>query len=644
MSEPDPKTTPSDGSEIDRRSLLTAIAGAISMAAMQGALPSLAFGDERQNSTGYYPPTLTGMRGSHPGSFENAHALRDGRVTLADAERLDEAYDLIVVGGGISGLSAAHFYRHSRPNSRVLILDNHDDFGGHAKRNEMHVDGHMLLLNGGTFLIDSPRPYSAVADGLLRSLDIRPDDLAKRYRESPAFLAQKLGRGVFFGQERFGRDVLLPVPGGKAGYFSGGGTSEQWADALRDAPLSPESKAQIVRIETASVDYFPELDAAKTMDRLSRMSYRDYLKDLVGANEEVLDYYQAVTHGEFGIGIDAEPALDCCGIGLRGFKGLKIDKTNTARMGNTAAGYLSTGGSYNFHFPDGNATVARALVGKLVPAVASSRSIEELVTARFDYGQLDRPGNQTRIRLNATVVNVKRSAEEVEVAYIEDGNLKSLRARHCVLACYNMMIPYLLPELPEVQKAALHQLVKVPLVYTTVALRNWRPFAKAKVASVSCPGEFFSSMMLVPGPQIGRYRGPRSADEPIVLHLVRTPCLPGAPTERDQHRAGRAELLATNLETFEQKARELLNRAFGPHGFDAARDIASITVNRWPHGYAYEYNPLYDPWDVPESARPHVIGRQPFGPIAIANSDSGAAAYTDSAIDQAYRAVNELLG
>jgi spermidine dehydrogenase len=207
-----------------------------------------------------------------------------------------------------------------------------------------------------------------------------------------------------------------------------------------------------------------------------------------------------------------------------------------------------------------------------------------------------------------------------------------------------MMIPFLLPELPEAQKAALHQLVKIPLVYTTVALRNWRAFKALGISGARCPGAFFSSFRLLPGPNIGKFSGPRSPDDPIAVHMVRTPCLPGAPTERDQHRAGRAELLETSLEVFETNVRDQLGRALGAGGFDADKDIAAIIVNRWPHGYAYEYNPLYDPWDVPENARPHVIGRQRLGPIAIANSDSGAAAYTDSAIDQAYRAVNELIG
>jgi spermidine dehydrogenase len=207
-----------------------------------------------------------------------------------------------------------------------------------------------------------------------------------------------------------------------------------------------------------------------------------------------------------------------------------------------------------------------------------------------------------------------------------------------------MMIPYLAPELPQAQKAALHQGVKIPLVYTTVALRTWRAFARLGVSSVTAPGGYFSTFGLNPAETIGSYSTPGSPDGPMLVRMVRTPCLPGAPTERDQHRAGRAELLATPFSTFEHYIRDQLSRALKGGGFDADADIAAIIVNRWPHGYAYEYNPLYDPWDIAPDQRPHVIGRQRFGRIAIANSDAGAQAYTDSAIDQAHRAVTELMG
>ncbi len=590
-----------------------------------------------QSEPGYYPPTRTGLRGSHPGSFENAHALRDGTLAIGDAQAVDDPYELVVVGGGISGLSAAHFYRAARPQARILILENHDDFGGHAKRNEVEVDGHLLLLNGGTMLIDSPRPYSPVAAGLMSALGIDPVKLDKAHKLARAVTSAKLQPSVFFDSETYGRDHLAVLPERHEG------SAAAYAAALRDAPLNEQAKRDIVRIETGKIDYLPDLTAAQTMDRLSRISYAAFLTDIAKVDPQVVGYYQKAPHGEFGNGIDDEPALDCWGIGLPGFAGMKLDHKITARMGNTAAGYSSTGGSPSFHFPDGNATIARALVRDLVPAVAQAGSIEALINAKFDYAALDQPGQPVRIRLNSIAVRVERKPSGAAITYVEGGAMKCVTATHTVLACYNMIIPYLLPELPETQKAALHQLVKIPLVYVSVALRNWRAFAKLGISEVACPGGYYSTFRLFPGPEIGASTGPRSPDDPIMLFMLRTPVQPGLPTERDQHRAGRGELLGTTIETFEDHVRGQLDRALKGGGFNSARDIASIIVNRWPHGYAYEYNPLYDEWDVPERNLPHVIGRQRFGPIAIANSDAGAAAYTDSAIDQAHRAVSELL-
>ena len=161
-----------------------------------------------QDAAGYYPPLLTGMRGSHPGSFEDAHALRDGKTWPA-ATDTGEEFDLIVVGAGISGLAAAHFYRAQKADSRILILDNHDDFGGHAKRNEFNLDGHLNLLNGGTLEIDSPRPYGPIAAGLLTTLGIDVKELAKTTQNLQFYEHLGLQSGVFFDRETFGADKLV---------------------------------------------------------------------------------------------------------------------------------------------------------------------------------------------------------------------------------------------------------------------------------------------------------------------------------------------------------------------------------------------------------------------------------------------------
>ena len=619
---------------ITRRDFLNGIAigaGAAVSTPLFGAPAATA----AQDTPGYYPPLLTGMRGSHPGSFEDAHALRDGR-TWETPEDTGEQYDLIVVGAGISGLAAAHFYRaNSAAKSRILILDNHDDFGGHAKRNEFELQGRLQLVNGGTLEIDSPRPYGPVAAGLLDTLGIDVAALAKTTQHLQFYQQLGLQSGVFFDRETFGADRLV-VGVGRVPY----------RELLARAPLSPRAREQIAQIETGHVDYLPGVSSDDKKQRLSRISYQAFLRDLVRVEPAVLNYYYAQTMGEWGVGIDAVSALDCWGYGLPGFEGMKLAKGSIARMGYTPSGYEDTGGSLRLHFPDGNATIARLLVRDLLPGAVPGNSAADVVTARVNYAQLDRDDSPIRLRLNSIAIRARHLgdpgvASQVEVSYVRAGRAFSARANGCVLACYNMMIPYLCPELPAVQKDALHRLIKTPLVYTNVALRNWRAFDALKVCRIYAPGSYHTELRLNPYVTVGGYQGPTSPDEPILLHMVRTPCEPGLP-EHEQNRAGRAELLATSLETFERNIRDQLARTLEAAHFDAARDITAITVNRWPHGYAPEYNPLFDP-DVPEAQRPHVIGRTQFGRIAIANSDSGGAAYTDSAINQGHRAVMELL-
>ena len=631
---------------IARRDFLNGVAitvGALGAGALSMS-PALAQTDQAwpQDQAGYAPPILTCLRGSHPGSFEAAHALRDGDFWQGQGAPKDsgEHYDLVIVGGGISGLSAAHFYRAARPKARILILDNHDDFGGHAKRNEFHLNGRLHLMNGGTLEIDSPRPYSPVADGLLKTLGIEPEALAKTCDRPDVYASLGLKTGVFFDKETFGEDrLVVGLPSGEAA------NADTWAAFLARAPLSDLARREILRIETAEVDYLPGLTSEQKKDRLSRMSYRDFLLNLVKADPSVIPFYQTRTNDEQGVGIDALSALDCWAFDLPGFQGLKLAQGSAPRMGYTPGGYAD-GGSYTFHFPDGNASVARLLVRDLIPAALPGQDARDIVTAQADYSQLDRADNAVRIRLSSIAVRARNLGDPatstgVEIAYTRSGKLFSVQAGACILASWNMMIPYICPELPAAQKAALHELVKTPLVYTTVALRDWTAFQKLGVARVTAPGGYYSALHLNQPVDIGDYHAERSPERPILVHLTRTPCQPGLP-ENDQNRAGRAEILATSFETSERNTRDQLARTLAGTGFDPALDITAITVNRWPHGYAPEYNPLFDE-DLPSEQQPHVIGRARFGRIAIANSDSGRAAYTDAAIDQAHRAVGELL-
>jgi spermidine dehydrogenase len=636
---------------ITRRDFMDGVAMAIGAAMLpKSALGAASGYSEAQDKPGYDPPILEGLRGSYPGSFETAHSLRDGTFWQSAGKPIDthESYDLVIVGAGISGLAAAHFYReHAGDAAKILVLDNHDDFGGHAKRNEFHLGGRLQLMNGGTMLIDSPFPYSAEADGLIKKLGIDPPKLEAECTDDDFYRKMGLQPGVFFDKETFGADrLVVGTPWSHRGEQEvQNGQSHTWAEFLAKSPLSPEVQRDIVRLEESKVDYLPGLTSDQKKDRLWRISYKDFLLNIVRVNPGVIPFYQTRTHGEWGVGIDAESALDCWTHGFPGFQGMNLERTPTRHMSYSAAGYLQ-GGSYTFHFPDGNASIARLLVRDLIPKAMPGASVQDVVTANAEYGQLDQAGSPVRIRLSSTVVrarNVEDAAKsrEVEVWYASGKQVFKVRARGCVLACWNMMIPYLCPEMPEKQKEALHYLVKVPLVYTSVGIRNLASFRKLGVSNVSAPGAYWMDVTPNWAVNIGKYKMPASPQEPTLLFLSRTPCKPGLPV-REQQKAGRYELLVTTFADFERNIRDQLLRTLGQGGFDPARDIEAITVNRWPHGYGYEYNPLFDP-DWPEDERPNVIGRQPFGRITIANTDSGATAYTDVAINEAYRAVKELL-
>ena len=634
---------------ITRRDFLNGVA----VAAGATMLPAAAWADnaDPEKSPDYYPPALTGLRGSHVGAFETIHSLRDGAFwdNVGKPEDTGEDYDLVVVGGGISGLSAAYYFqRAAGGKAKILILENHDDFGGHAKRNEFTVGQRKILGYGGTFSIESPAPYSAVAKGMVEDLGIDVSSFQK-YNNKEVYRSQGLTPHIFFDKETFGSDKLVIDPNPLGGSETGDlavNAEDPWKKFLAEAPLSDKAKQDMVRLYQEKKDYMPGLTSAEKKARLARMSCAKYLTEIVGVSEEVVKLYQAAPHPLFGIGLDAMSAQDAWGLGFPGFEGLNLDPA-PGQGQNRDAIRSDEAEKYFFHFPDGNASIARLIVRKLIPDAIPGSTAQDVVTARANYAKLDEAGSNVRIRLNSPVVRVKHqgdaaTAKGVDVAYVRGGKLRTVRAKNCVLACWHMVIPYICDELPEKQKDALSSAAKVPLLYTNVAINNWTSFKKLGVNYTYAPGSYHTNMTLDLPVSIGDYHCSQKPDEPVVVHMSKTPCKPGRPA-RDQHRMGRIQLYSTEFSTIEKNIRDQMARVLGPGGFDPARDIAAITVNRWPHGYAYEYNSLWDKFWLEGTETPCEVARKPYGRIAIANADAAAYAYTDAAIDQAYRAVQELV-
>jgi spermidine dehydrogenase len=561
---------------------------------------------------------------------------------LGAATDTGEAYDLVVVGGGLSGLAAAYFFRKLQgPHAKILILDNHEDFGGHATRNEFRLGGRTLLINGGTINIEDFGAYDEPSQQLIRELGID----VERYPEfvdEELYASLGLGQGVFFDKETFGVDRL--VTGGRELGWWGvslpvtGERKLRWRKFLTKTPLSERARSDIARLYEERVDYLPGLSLEEKKLALQRMSYRDFLTDVVGVHEDAIPYLQALSTGYWAIGIDALPALACLYSGFPGYQGFEgIPKRERSRE------------AY-FRFPDGNASIARLLVRSLIPGVAPGKSMEDIVTARFDYARLDREETPVRIRLNSTAIRVRnvpdgQKPEAVEITYVRGGKPQQVRGRSCVLACYNMMVPHLCPELPEPQREALSYALKAPLVYTQVLIRDWKSFERLGLESAYCPGSYHTSVRLGPPVSMGEYRCPRTPDEPMVLQLLRVPLKPGLPAP-EQWKIGRKEWAP--FEAYEREVRDQLGRMLSAGGFDPARDIEAITVNRWSHGYAYGYDPATDEVDFlsdwPEEKLNYLRARRPFGRIAIANSDAAANAMTEAAIGEAHRAVREILG
>ena len=572
----------------------------------------------------YYPPALTGLRGSHPGSNEHAHSQAlTKKIDWGPTTDLKEEYDLVVVGGGLSGLSAAYFYqqKHGR-DKKVLILDNHDDFGGHAKRNEHTIGGDTRISYGGSQSLVQPNHAHEIVRNLLEDIGVDLDRFKTAY-DTDFFKRHNLGAVTYFNKRIFGEDKVVKHPYCNYPNYVEGlqGAKLSSKEAAQQAPLSDSGKEQLLRVLNGGL-HLLKVPKEELQNYTRTHFYFDYLKNALGVNDPGV------------LRMARHSGLDW------GSTGTELMSIATARscgaMGFAPVAVFDEDNPYIHHFPDGNAGVARALVKWLIPGVARGSNAEDLVLAKFNYAELNKSNNMVRIRLNSTVVNVEhgnepRSSSDVLVNYINDNKSYQVHARGVVMACYNMIIPHIVSGLPEEQSAALKLQGKNPLQYTTVGLRNWRAMKTLGIGVAMSPGNMHQAVLMDFPVSMGGYEYTSTPDDPCVIQMISCPYGKFGEPRREQFREARYRMLGLQFKDYEQEIRSHLSGMFPREFFDFDRDVASISVNRWAHGYSNG-----GPGD---STR---IGRQPFGRITIANSDSAPGSDAKTAMMMAHRAVNEL--
>jgi spermidine dehydrogenase len=599
------------GESITRRDFVDGVLGGAAMLALGGRAgaqaapipPGLGPDWYGYGGVGDYAPS----HGNTPELIAQAHSVRDGQWSAShiDASDTGEAYDLIIVGGGMTGLGAAlQFTQKSRPGARALLIENHPVLGGESKRNEFIVDGTRLFAPQGAQGFSVPGPsVGGYANGDARYFEEL--SIPREYTYAPWPTDRKELKfptddaGFLHWFEREVSDGWFVDEPGSPGRW----VHDPWAKDLAGTQYSAEDRAQLIKWRQWSKRIYDGPDFEKWLDA---RSYAELLTQDAGLGSGVLNYVSTLTTVTGGP-IEAVSAYSAYNIRLPVASAFSKMEAPAPRQ----------------QWPGGNDVFARYFIKRIAPHVLEGgTTLPEIVKARIRFEALDRPDARVRFRVRSTAIRIehvgKASDAAVRVTYLQNGRAYSVRAQAVVMATGGWITKYIVRDLPASHLAAYNDFVHMPVMIANVALRNWRPMYNLGLTSFKWKGDLGSACAIKRPMYVGDFQPPLDPDRPTVISLTYPICPPGADV-RTNVKVGRAELYATPFAEYERRIREHFTRLFGAGGFDARKDIGGIILNRWGHAWIVPTPGFYFGRNGAKAGRE--IIREPFGRIAFGHSE-----------------------
>lgn len=539
-----------------------------------------------------------------------------------------EQYDLVIVGGGLSGLGAAYeFNKSSAKQAKCLILENHPIFGGAAKRNEFMVQGERLI-----------GPQASNAFGVIDRPGISGYDIYSELGVPAEFEYGKLSpelNPLDFDTTNFGYRLWFDSK--SIGHYydgKGQGTPGKWAtgiweSGLAGTPYSEKVQKDFLRWRNISDRQYDGNDYNRWLDS---MTYKHYLEKILKLDPEITRYADPVLASVVGLGCDVISAFTARQVSMPGFSEFR--------------GHGSLKNSHWHSFPGGNDGFSRCFIKALIPdAIDGSKSFADIHNARVRFPALDRESNKVRLRLGSSVVRVEHEdnpAQEknVTISYLRDGKLYSLKARSVVMACGSRLSRKVVSGLPLRHAEAYNQFYTSPILVANVALTNWRFLYHLGLTACKWQSGFGFGCNIRKPMYVGNYRPQLHPDKPIVLTFYISFHQPGLPIE-EQGESGRKKLLGTSFAEFESQLIEQMKKLFSATGFRADKDIAGIILNRWTYAYVNPQPGFYFGKDGKPAARD--IIRKPFGRIAFAHAELNGHQHWVAAVDEGRRAARQAM-